>query len=214
MGIPVYDYRTDVRNILVTPQIRSRFLRMTPGQVAQLHSHDLGHEVFLILEGKALFEIDGETAEVGPGQMCVALKDQPHSVRVVGDEPMTMYLSVTPHIQPTHTGRTPEGARLPHRFAPNSAYDVADTALPVPALIDRQVQAAQAVAEAAEASAKVQRDAAERLKQALAGGDQDAAAGARKAMWEAIYETHQKVFELATAWNELAPRVTENRGVL
>lgn len=211
MGFPIYDYRTDVRNVLVTPQIRSRFLRMEPGQAAQLHSHDLGHEVFLILEGRALFEIDGETAEVGPGQMCVALKDQPHSVRVVGDEPMTMYLSVTPHIQPTHTGRTPEGERLPHRFAPNSAYDVADADIPVATLIDRHVKAAQAVAGAAEASAQVQRDAADRLKKALAEGDQDAAAGARRAMWEAIYETYKKVYEMAEAWNELAPRVTETK---
>ena len=41
MGFPVYDYRTDIRNVLVTPQIRSRFLKMEPGQSAQLHSHDL-----------------------------------------------------------------------------------------------------------------------------------------------------------------------------
>ena len=65
IGFPVYDYRTDVRNVLVTPQIRSRFLRMEPGQSAQLHSHDLGHEIFLILEGRVEFEIDGETEDVG-----------------------------------------------------------------------------------------------------------------------------------------------------
>ena len=35
--------------------------------------------------------------------MCYALVDEPHSVRVLGDEPVYMYLSVTPHIQPTHT---------------------------------------------------------------------------------------------------------------
>ncbi|OGG52711.1 MAG: hypothetical protein A3F84_08080 [Candidatus Handelsmanbacteria bacterium RIFCSPLOWO2_12_FULL_64_10] len=211
MSFPVYDYRTDVRNVLVTPQIRSRFLRMEPGQVAQLHSHDLGHEVFLVLEGRALFEIDGETAEVGPGQMCIALKDQPHSVRVVGDGPMTMYLSVTPHIQPTHTGRTPEGGRLPHRFSPNSAYDVADAVAPVEALIDRHVEAAQDAAGAAVASAGVQKDMADRLKRALAGGDQEAAVSARRAMWEAIYETYRKVDDLAAAWNELAPRI-DKRG--
>src|SRR2546426_11555417 len=109
MCFPIYDYRTDVRNVLVTPQIRARFLRMEPGQVAALHSHDLGHEGFLILEGRAVFEIDGETQELGPGQMCVALADQVHSVRVAGEEPMTMYLSVTPHVQPTHTIRTRDG---------------------------------------------------------------------------------------------------------
>src|ERR1051325_4609946 len=123
MPFPIYDFRSDIRNVLVTPQIRSRFLRMQPGQVASLHSHDLGHEVFLILAGRALFEIEGETQELGPRQMCIARVDQPHSVRVVGEEPMTMYLSVTPHIQPTHTGRTPEGDRLPHRFMPSRAYD-------------------------------------------------------------------------------------------
>ena len=72
MSFTVYDYRTDVRNVLVTPQIRSRFLRMEPGQTAQLHSHDLGHEIFLILEGRAEIEIDGETAELGPAHMCIA----------------------------------------------------------------------------------------------------------------------------------------------
>ena len=61
MGFPVYDYRSDVRNVLVTPQIRSRFLRMEPGEESGGHSHDLGHEVFLILQGRAEFTIEGET---------------------------------------------------------------------------------------------------------------------------------------------------------
>ena len=209
MGFPIYDYRTDVRNVLVTPHIRSRFLRMEPGQVAQLHSHDLGHEVFLVLEGKALFEIEGEAREVGPGQMCVALSDQKHTVSVVGDEPMTMYLSVTPHVQPTHTGRTPEGGRLPHRFSPNSAYDVTDTDIPVEALIERQVRAAETLAEAAEAGAKAQREAANRLRRALAEGNMEDAVEARRAMWEATCETYRKVYEMTEVWNELAPRVVE-----
>jgi quercetin dioxygenase-like cupin family protein len=80
MSFTVYDYRTDVRNILVTPQIRSRFMKMQPGQVAQPHSHDLGHEIFLVLEGRCEFEIDGESQELGTGQMCIALADQIHSL--------------------------------------------------------------------------------------------------------------------------------------
>ena len=56
--------------------------------------------------------------------MCIALVDQPHSVRVLGDEPMTMYLSVTPHVHPTHTPRTEDGERLPHNFVSARAYDV------------------------------------------------------------------------------------------
>ena len=53
-------------------------MRMEVGFVAQPPSHDLGHEVFLVLEGRAEFDIDGEKELLGPGQMCVALVDQLH----------------------------------------------------------------------------------------------------------------------------------------
>ncbi|MCH8293965.1 cupin domain-containing protein [Candidatus Poribacteria bacterium] len=210
MGFTVYDYRTDVRNVLVTPEIRSRFLRMEPGQAAGRHSHDLGHEIFLILEGQCEFEIDGETQILSPGQMCIALAHQPHSVRVIGDEPMTMYLSVTPHIHPTHTGRTEDGGRLPPAFAPSSAYDVEqDMNKSIEELIDHHVDEAQAVAQAAQAAADVQRDMAAKLKTAIADGDKQAATDARNAMWEALYTMFQGVYNCADGWNELAPRATE-----
>ena len=51
MPYAIYDYRRDVKNLFVTPQIRGRFLRMEPGEVHARHSHDLGHEVFLIAPG-------------------------------------------------------------------------------------------------------------------------------------------------------------------
>ena len=210
MGFPVYDYRTDIRNVLVTPQIRSRFLRMEPGQSAQLHSHDLGHEIFLILEGRVEFEIDGETEELGPGQMCVALADQPHTVRVLGDDPITMYLSVTPHIHPTHTPRTEEGERLPHNFAPPRAYDVEpDMQVSVAELVARQINAAQLLEELTQTCASVQREMGAQLKTALDEGDANAATAARKAMWEAIYPVYKAIAELGNVWNALAPRVTQ-----
>jgi quercetin dioxygenase-like cupin family protein len=59
MGFMVYDYREDVRNVLVTPQIRSRFMRMETGEDSGAHSDDLGQEVFLVLQGRAEFTIDG-----------------------------------------------------------------------------------------------------------------------------------------------------------
>ena len=210
MGFPVYDYRTDVRNVLVTPQIRSRFLKMEPGQSAQLHSHDLGHEIFLILEGRVEFEIDGETEELGPGQMCVALTDQPHTVRVLGDEPMTMYLSVTPHIHPTHTPRTEEGERLPHNFMPARAYDVEpDMRVSVSELVVRQNNAAQLLAELTQTCTAIQQEMGSQLKSALAEGDADAATAARQAMWEALYPVFKATAELADVWNALAPRVSQ-----
>lgn len=210
MGFPVYDYRKDIKNVLVTPQIRSRFLKMEPGQSAQLHSHDLGHEIFLILEGRVEFEIDGETEELGPGQMCIALADQPHKVRVLGDEPMTMYLSVTPHIHPTHTPRNEEGERLPHNYPPSSAYDVEpDMQITVSELIARQIQITNLLAELAESCAIVQKEMGEQLINAIEENDLEKATDIRKVLWESIYSVFKTVSELGDTWNNLAPRVLE-----
>jgi quercetin dioxygenase-like cupin family protein len=214
MGFPVYDFRKDVRNILVTPQIRSRFLRMEPGQVSQGHTHDLGHEIFLILSGRCEFTIDGETEELGPGQMCVALVDQMHSVRVLGDEPMTMYLSVTPHVQPTHTFWHEDGTKQPPRFAPHSAYDIEiNSSVTVDQLLAQQIEAAQRVAAAAQSAADIQAQQAAAYRQAIEQGDTETASAARNAMWDAISELHTRLFALDDVWNELAPRMVDtNRG--
>ena len=55
MSLKVYDYRSDIVNMLVTPQIRCRFLKMAVGQFNAGHTHDLGEEIFLILQGRAEF---------------------------------------------------------------------------------------------------------------------------------------------------------------
>ena len=82
MSLKVYDYRSDIVNMLVTPQIRCRFLKMAVGQFNAGHTHDLGHEIFLILQGRAEFEKNGESAVLGPGQMCIALADPvPHGAQ-------------------------------------------------------------------------------------------------------------------------------------
>lgn len=210
MGFPVYDFRKDIKNVLVTPQIRSRFLKMEPGQSAQLHSHDLGHEIFLILEGRVEFEIEGETEELGPGQMCIALVDQPHKVRVLGDEPMTMYLSVTPHIHPTHTPRNDEGERLPHNYAPPSAYDVEpDMQVTVSELVSRQIHAANILAELAETCANVQKEMGEKLIKTIEEDNVEKAIDIRKALWESIYPVFKAVSEIGDTWNQLAPRLSE-----
>ncbi|RKU26532.1 hypothetical protein C6497_13230 [Candidatus Poribacteria bacterium] len=210
MGFPVYDFRKDIKNVLVTPQIRSRFLKMEPGQSAQLHSHDLGHEIFLILDGHVEFEIDGETEELGPGQMCIALADQPHKVRVLGDEPMTMYLSVTPHIHPTHTPRNDDGERLPHNYAPSSAYDVEpNLQITLSELVTRHIHAAELLAELAKTCSTVQNEMGEQLLSEINEENKQDANELRKTMWESLYPVFKAVSELGENWNQLAPRIVE-----
>jgi quercetin dioxygenase-like cupin family protein len=208
----VYDYRNDVRNVVITPEIRSRFLRMEPGYVAPRHSHDLGHEVFLVLSGRAEFEIDGERAVLGPGQMCFARAGQMHQVRVVGDQPMTMYLSVTPHLEPTHTMWDDRGEKLPPRYGIATGAERARDprpAEPVPDLLDRQAAAARALAEAAAANAAAHEAAAAALKRSLAAGDQAAAKAEVDAMWPHVARTYESLQALEQAWNELTVRVSE-----
>ena len=209
MSFEVYDYHTVNRNVLVTPEIRARLYHMKPGQVDGRHSHDLGHEIFLILEGWAEFNINGTKQQLGPGQMCVALADEIHQVRnLLPDKPTIMYLSVTPHLHPTHTARTETDEKAPPHFAPNANYHVEqDMNVPLAELLAAQTKAATALVEAAQQNLATQQAMADRVLTAVEQGDQEAAVAARNAMWEAVYALHKQVYAFDAIWNEATPRI-------
>jgi len=215
--IEVFDFRTDVRNIVVTPEIRGRFLRMEPGQVATRHSHDLGHEIFVVLQGQCEFEIDGERAVLGPGQACFARRDQMHQVRTVGDEPMTMYLSVTPHVEPTHTTWTADPREGGRKERPRYGTwkqkedETIDGEMPVRALVDRHVGAVRALADIARSSAAAQERHAAALDRALAENDAESARRAIDTLWQDLYPLLRTASELSDAWNALAPAAAPAR---
>ena len=216
MALEVYDFRNEehICQMLVRPEIRCRFMRAEPGTVQTVqHSHDLGHEIFLILQGRCEFQVSGDTAVLGPGQLCLALADEPHKIRVVGDEPVIMYLSVTPHIQPTHTGRDDDGTRHPLRFAPNSSYGVeTDTATPAAELVDRFVAASADYARTVRAAADRQSEVAAGLKAALAAGDFDKVEELRNQLWEGVYRGFKEIHALGDLWNTVAPRISRFDG--
>jgi quercetin dioxygenase-like cupin family protein len=214
MGFEVYDYRTVNRNVLVTPEIRARLYHMKPGQVDGRHSHDLGHEIFLILEGLAEFNINGVKQELGPGQMCVALADEIHQVRnLLPDQPTIMYLSVTPHVHPTHTGRSLTDEKAPPHFTPNANYHVEqDMSKSMGELLDAQVQAAEALLQAAQENLAAQTSQRERAMTAMEAGDRGAAVAARNAMWEAVYAVHKQLYAFDDIWNEASPRIVDEVG--
>ena len=211
MALEVFDSRTDVRNLFITPEIRSRVMRFQPGDVAHGHTHDLGHEMFVVLAGQAEFTIAGESGLVGPGQICVARAGQWHEIRIVGDEPMTLYLSVTPHIEPTHTQWDREGGtQLPYRYGGSTrAERQARTDPPEAAdvLLERHVRASNALATSARANAEAQQLAAANLRQALQSHDAAAVQAALDEMWRSMREMYGRLQHLELAWNELAPTV-------
>ena len=139
--------------------------------------------------------------------MCYALTDEPHSVRVIGDEPVYMYLSVTPHIQPTHTFYDEKGERQPPHFRPSSDYNTeTDSTTPMAELIDDHIDAVRTLAAQAQESVRIQEEQGRALKQALMAGDMEAASRVREAMWEPLLQLFKQTSAVADGWNGLAPR--------
>lgn len=116
MTIRVYDYRTDLANLVVHPEIRGRFRRVEPGPAPRMHSHDIAGEIFLVLTGRCEFLVEDERVTCGPGQLIYVEPRVKHALHAVGDEPCAIYLSVTPHVEPTHTLYDEDGQRLPPRY--------------------------------------------------------------------------------------------------
>ncbi|MCY4113448.1 MAG: cupin domain-containing protein [Chloroflexi bacterium] len=211
MPLEVFDYRRDIKNVVITPEVRARFLRFEPGDVATRHSHDLGAEVFLIMQGRAEFEIEGETAVLGPGELCFAGRDEMHQVRVVGDEPVIMYLSVTPHVEPTHTMYAEDGSRLPPKYGhatseeraehdPSAGISTADLAL-------EHFRASRELARLARETAARHAARTAEIEQLSTTGDDAGAKAIVDAMWPDTYATLSAVARVEVAWNELAARV-------
>ncbi|MFN8441424.1 MAG: cupin domain-containing protein [Caldilineaceae bacterium] len=216
MSFEVYDYRTTNRNVLVTPEIRARLYHMKPGQVDGRHTHDLGHEVFLILEGRAEFEIKGERRVLGPGEMCIAKADEIHQVRnALPDQPTIMYLSVSPHILPTHTYWTNDGwsedsQKLPPSFSSARSYSGEDdVTTSTEALLERNLTAVAALDQAVTTNTETQSILAAAYREAIAKGDKEAAIQARNAMWQAMYTVYKAMSNWGSAWNEFAARTVE-----
>jgi quercetin dioxygenase-like cupin family protein len=209
--IEVFDYRRDVKNVFIAPTVRGRFLRMEPGESATPHSHDLADELFLVLQGQCEFEIEGDRAVLGPGQLCVARVNQHHAVRVVGDEPMTMFLTVTPHLEPTHTFWDDQGNKLPPVYAQSTRTERLAAGAPTGAIVDLArcfLQAAHSLAAAATTHAAAQQTNIPHLDATLDYGG-DPCKQALDAVWYELARIYEPLRELETSWNDLAARVAD-----
>jgi mannose-6-phosphate isomerase-like protein (cupin superfamily) len=197
MPIHVSDFRTNLTNIGVQPQIRSRFRRVDLGPVPDVHSHDLGGETFLVMQGQIEFTVADEHVVCQAGQTIYVPPRTTHAVRAVGDEPGVIYLSVSPHVEPTHTTYAADGQRLPPRYGVWRAAGGGEpqSTEPMQALLERYCAAAQTLAELARANAEaattVPTDAGD-IKPTI------------DALWEKLRPVLQHIEVLEAAWNDLA----------
>ena len=213
MPIAVYDYRTDVRNVIIMPEIRSRFLRMEPGEVAAGTRTISGRRCFSSSKASASSRSRASTRCWGRAKCASPTANQMHQVRTIGDQPMTMYLSVTPHIEPTHTFWDDQGNRLaaPLRRRDRERARGADRANGTGGgLSARHVAAAKALAVAATSAATAQERGRRRSTTALAAGDTAAAKAAVDDMSETMVQSvSPRSGTLGAAWNEIAATVAE-----
>jgi mannose-6-phosphate isomerase-like protein (cupin superfamily) len=192
MPIQVFDYRRDLQNLAVRPEGRSRFRRVELGPVPPMHSHDLGAETFLVLEGQIEFSVEDEWVVCQPGQLIVVPPRTRHAVRAVGEQPGAIYLSVAPHVEPTHTFYDDRGECLPPRYGvwTEAGGEQPDTSRSAAQLLDAYRAANRRLQELLQSNADiVERD-------GVAVDD----------LWAALRPVLEQVRTLEAAWNELAFR--------
>jgi quercetin dioxygenase-like cupin family protein len=195
MTIKVFDYRTDIANVVINPELRGRFVKMDPASAGRMHSHDLGGEIFVVLEGMCEFLVEDERVTCGPGQLIYVEPTRKHTLHAVGDGPCVVYLSVTPHVDPTHTVYDEHYQELPPEYrglgADTDGIDIAE-------LSERYLQSARRLAELAQANV----DAAQAQVEAVNSGDK----AAMDEMWYGLRPVLREVSTAERAWNLLAPR--------
>lgn len=87
----------------VSPRIRGGMLEFEPGFECAYHSHDGAEEIFLFLRGKCQITVEEEVADVDAGEIVIVPAEHKHKLKALGDEPLLMWLTVTPNHAPTHT---------------------------------------------------------------------------------------------------------------
>ncbi|CAA9569898.1 MAG: hypothetical protein AVDCRST_MAG18-1857 [uncultured Thermomicrobiales bacterium] len=206
MPIQVYDYRTDLANLIVDPAIRGRFRQVAVGPAPRPHSHDIAGEIFIVLTGQCEFLVEDERVTCGPGQLIYVAPRLRHALHAVGDEVCTIFLCVTPHVEPTHTLYDADDRRLPPAYGTWRGAGDGDPHPDVPTatLSEVYVAATERLAGLAARNAEEARRQHDAL--AAASGDQPAAKESMDALWASLHDLLVQVSALEASWNSLAPR--------
>jgi hypothetical protein len=122
---------------------------------------------------------------------------------------MTLYLSVSPHLEPTHTQWDREGGtQLPYRYGAATRAERGPLDSP-DRLLEQHVAACTALAEAARVNAGTQAEAARQLQDALDHNDKSAVREALDARWAAYRSVHDALHASELVWNDLAAAAGE-----
>lgn len=207
MPIRVYDYRADLANLIVRPEIRSRFRRVEHGPAPRMHSHDIAGEIFIVMTGQCEFLIEDKAVTLSAGQLIYVEPKLRHALHAVGDEECIIYLSVTPHVEPTHTLYDADDNLLPPHYGtwrggePDPVPDrsTADLADDYTAAVERLATLARQHADALRARQTT-------LSNAATNGDPTTLKATLDTAWFELRDLLIQLDALELAWNHLAPR--------
>jgi mannose-6-phosphate isomerase-like protein (cupin superfamily) len=69
---------------------------LQPGQATQRHHHAETEEIYVLLEGEAEMEVDGEIRNVGPGEAILIPAGAHHQIRAGKDAPLRFLCCCAP----------------------------------------------------------------------------------------------------------------------
>jgi len=69
---------------------------LEPGQAQHAHVHDAADKVYVVLEGRGLFSVGGETREAGQGAVVWAPAGLSHGVQNQSDARLTLFVGIAP----------------------------------------------------------------------------------------------------------------------
>ena len=71
-------------------------IRHPPGTASQEHYHTEAEEVYHVLEGRGAVRVDGETRNIGPGDVVVIIPSQRHKVWQEGEGDLVLLVTCVP----------------------------------------------------------------------------------------------------------------------
>lgn len=69
---------------------------LRPGQAQRVHTHDSEDKIYVVLEGEAMFEVDGENELLAEGSAVIARSGVPHGVRNDSDSDLVLLVAMAP----------------------------------------------------------------------------------------------------------------------
>lgn len=91
------------QKLVYTDYVRGGVLTFAPGFTADKHFHQDADEIFWFFQGTCRVTVPDGSFTVPAGNIIYTAPYEWHIIENVGDEPLLMFLTVTPNIVPSHT---------------------------------------------------------------------------------------------------------------